>query len=156
MPFVSRPIGSFAAVFLLVSSSAVVACTVTSTTTPQPEGATPETPATAVENVPQPITPADTAATSVTKLPELPPPSTGDWVKPNPKGKSDGEACKKPDDCKSGVCEGMGCDTGPKCVPADRMCTRDMRTYCGCDDKPFGGSGSCPGRPFKNKGDCAK
>ena len=30
------------------------------------------------------------------------------------------------------------------CKPKQRGCTRDLRTYCGCDGKIFKGSGSCP------------
>ncbi|MFO0618459.1 MAG: hypothetical protein U0414_38050 [Polyangiaceae bacterium] len=76
---------------------------------------------------------------------------------PNPNGKPNGEACGKGSDCQSGACEGEGCDpatTKAVCVATDRMCTRDFVTYCGCDGKEFGGSGSCAGKPYKNKGSC--
>ena len=80
--------------------------------------------------------------------------SASDWNKPNANGKANGEACSKPDDCKSGVCEGEGCETGPKCVDPNRACTRDLVAYCGCNGKGFATSGSCAGRPFKKRGAC--
>jgi hypothetical protein len=54
------------------------------------------------------------------------------------------------------VCEGEGCDDAHpgKCVPKDRMCTRDARQYCGCDGKTFVGSGSCPGQRFQAAAAC--
>lgn len=65
--------------------------------------------------------------------------------------------CLSDADCAGGVCEGQGCtDTKPgTCMPADRMCTRDAALYCGCDGKPFHASGSCPGRRYASKGECA-
>jgi len=68
--------------------------------------------------------------------------------------RADGEPCSRADECKSGVCEGEGCTTGPKCAPAERMCTQDLVEYCGCDGAPFRASGSCPRRPYKNRGAC--
>jgi hypothetical protein len=35
------------------------------------------------------------------------------------------------------------------------MCTRDLRTYCGCDGQTFQSSGSCPGKRFANPGECS-
>jgi hypothetical protein len=53
------------------------------------------------------------------------------------------------------MCEGEGCGfNAGKCVRKDRMCTRDLVMYCGCNGKPFSSSGSCPGRVYKNKGPC--
>lgn len=65
--------------------------------------------------------------------------------------------CLSDADCTDGVCEGQGCsDTEPgTCMPADRMCTRDSALYCGCDGQPFRASGSCPGRRYASKGECA-
>ena len=77
---------------------------------------------------------------------------------PTPAGSvADGGTCLMPEDCSSGVCEGLGCDdTQPgKCMPKDRMCTRDARSYCGCDGKTFVGSGSCPGQRYQAATACA-
>ncbi len=67
-----------------------------------------------------------------------------------------GGACGGHDDCDSGVCEGQGCGkkTLGKCVAKDRMCTRDLQSYCGCDGKTFQNSGSCPGQRYATKGEC--
>lgn len=69
----------------------------------------------------------------------------------------DGAACLDGAECASGVCEGQGCDAGAPgtCASARRPCTRDRRPYCGCDRKTFFGSGSCPGRRYAAKGECA-
>jgi hypothetical protein len=53
------------------------------------------------------------------------------------------------------LCEGVGC--GPKegrCVSNERMCTRDLAQYCGCDGQTFQGSGSCPGARYAYRGAC--
>lgn len=115
--------------------------------------------ASAAASTPVPVTvPTTDASAEASAMPVIPPPgSGGEWSKPNPSGKPNGATCSKPDDCQSGVCEGEGCDaatTKAVCVANDRMCTRDYVSYCGCDGKAFGGSGSCAGRPYKNKGDC--
>lgn len=81
------------------------------------------------------------------------PPSTP----PPPEGKkADGMACLIGDECESGVCEGEGCgESQPgRCMPRARGCTRDLRTYCGCDGKTFQASGSCPGRRFSARAAC--
>ena len=64
--------------------------------------------------------------------------------------------CTSNADCASGVCEGEGCtaDAPGTCKPKDRMCTRDARSYCGRDGKPFIGSGSCPGARFQDPSAC--
>lgn len=82
--------------------------------------------------------------------PDAPPPAAA------PAGSlDDGKACTIDAECKSGICEGEGCDTpAGKCASKDRMCTQDIQEYCGCDGKPFSSSGSCPGRRFKNRGAC--
>lgn len=68
----------------------------------------------------------------------------------------EGGACAAASDCSSGVCEGKGCDgNGPVCVAQKRMCTKDLRAYCGCDGRTFRTSGSCPGRPYAERGACA-
>jgi hypothetical protein len=67
----------------------------------------------------------------------------------------DGASCDKPDECSSGVCEGEGCGPGQGvCAPKERMCTRDLRPYCGCDGKTFQSSGSCPGGRYSKKAAC--
>jgi len=73
-----------------------------------------------------------------------------------PTAKAAGEACLAADECASGVCEGEGCgdDAPGTCADAERMCTRDLQQYCGCDGATFGASGSCPGARFSQKGPC--
>lgn len=68
-----------------------------------------------------------------------------------------GPLCDSNADCGEGqVCEGVGCEAGQgRCVLSERMCTRDLATYCGCDGKPFQSSGSCPGARFAYRGECA-
>ncbi len=68
-----------------------------------------------------------------------------------------GAACTTNDDCGAEqVCEGQGCDAGQGvCQPKQRMCTRDLKTYCGCDGKTFQNSGSCPGARYSAEGACA-
>jgi len=104
------------------------------------------------------VTPAttDTVAAPTTATPVVgdPPPTTtsaDDDVAPAPAG----GACTTNADCDRGVCEGEGCGemTG-KCAPTERMCTRDLQTYCGCDGIEFSGSGSCPGARFSKRGRC--
>jgi hypothetical protein len=70
--------------------------------------------------------------------------------------KADGASCFGGDQCASGICEGQGCgdDEPGKCMPKRRACTRDLRTYCGCDHKTFQASGSCPGRRFSARAKC--
>jgi hypothetical protein len=81
------------------------------------------------------------------------PPST---PPPNEAKKADGAACFEGGECASGTCEGQGCGTSTpgKCMPRARGCTRDLRTYCGCDGKTFQSSGSCPGRRYSAKEKC--
>ena len=68
----------------------------------------------------------------------------------------DGGLCEKASECASGVCEGQGCTAERKgiCMARNRSCTRDLRTYCGCDGQTFRGSGSCPGRRFSARSSC--
>ncbi|HKE17647.1 MAG TPA: hypothetical protein VKB80_22385 [Kofleriaceae bacterium] len=72
------------------------------------------------------------------------------------KGIRDGGRCERGEQCASGVCEGLGCDADHKgtCMARNRSCTRDLRSYCGCDGKVFQASGSCPGRRFSARGAC--
>jgi len=69
---------------------------------------------------------------------------------------ADGAGCTEPGQCASGVCEGQGCgaDAAGTCVPAQRICTKDRRAYCGCDGSTFLASGTCAGRRYASKGDC--
>ena len=82
------------------------------------------------------------------------PPSTQPPVEQGKK--ADGASCLVGDECSSGTCEGLGCgdDAPGKCVPRARGCTRDLRSYCGCDGKTFQASGSCPGRRFSARAKC--
>ncbi len=96
-------------------------------------------------------TPVDTAE------PPADPSADPTTPEPTPAGSvADGGACLKAEDCSSGVCEGEGCDDAHPgtCVPKDRMCTRDARSYCGCDGTTFVGSGSCPGQRYQAAGAC--
>ena len=70
-------------------------------------------------------------------------------------GQPDGASCSAASECQSGVCEGEGCGVGQGvCAAQGRMCTRDLRPYCGCDGKTFRSSGSCPGKRFQYRGEC--
>jgi hypothetical protein len=68
----------------------------------------------------------------------------------------DGGACERAIECQSGICEGQGCGADRKgvCMSRNRACTRDIRTFCGCDGKTFQGSSSCPGQRFASRGKC--
>lgn len=65
------------------------------------------------------------------------------------------KTCTTGADCGKGqVCAGEeGCDKTWTCKPSP-PCTRDLRTYCGCDGKTFQGSGSCPGQKYKKRSAC--
>ena len=98
-----------------------------------------------------------------------PVPSSDDAVAPEPEPEpeaepepepepepSPSEGCTDDSDCDGGICEGEGCGPGEgTCVPRDRMCTRDLRPYCGCDGQTFRSSGSCPGKRFAHRGECS-
>lgn len=91
------------------------------------------------------------AASQPTSLPNkgLTPPGS------QPAGLPPGADCAEGSQCQSGICEGQGCDgKGPVCTTPGRMCTKDLRPYCGCDGETFQGSGSCPGRPYAHKDAC--
>ncbi|NVB42973.1 hypothetical protein G6O69_34445 [Pseudenhygromyxa sp. WMMC2535] len=68
----------------------------------------------------------------------------------------DGALCDSDADCGDAqVCEGVGCEAGQgRCVSTERMCTRDLATYCGCDGAEFQSSGSCPGKRYAYPGAC--
>jgi hypothetical protein len=100
--------------------------------------------------------PGDTTQTSTVVGGELEP-SKGDEDErlPGPK-LPDGPLCDSDADCGTGmVCEGVGCDPGQgRCVARDRICTRDLAQYCGCDGQLFETSGSCAGRRYAYRGPC--
>lgn len=68
----------------------------------------------------------------------------------------EGRLCDTHADCGEGMqCEGVGCEPGQgRCVRTDRMCTRDLAQYCGCDGEQFAGSGTCPGDRYAYRGPC--
>lgn len=68
----------------------------------------------------------------------------------------DGPLCDGDADCSEGmICEGVGCEAGQgRCVSNDRICTRDLAQYCGCDNQLFETSGTCPGRRYAYRGPC--
>jgi hypothetical protein len=69
--------------------------------------------------------------------------------------RSGGAPCSDGAQCLSGVCEGQGCGgQGPTCATEARLCTKDLREYCGCDGATFMASGTCPGKPYKMRGAC--
>ncbi|HEY4241524.1 MAG TPA: hypothetical protein VGM88_17000 [Kofleriaceae bacterium] len=76
---------------------------------------------------------------------------------PDANGKPDGSQCLASIECASGVCEGQGCtnDKPGTCASKSRICTMDMRPYCGCDNKGFTSSSTCPGRRYMSRGDCS-
>jgi hypothetical protein len=84
------------------------------------------------------------------------PPSTPPAADPDPPAADPApRGCTVDADCGDGVCEGEGCDAGAgTCAPRERMCTRDLQTYCGCDGRTFQASGSCPGARFRHRGAC--
>ncbi len=66
-----------------------------------------------------------------------------------------GATCDLASECASGICEGQGCGTNEGvCGATDRMCTRDLRPYCGCDGQMFNASGNCPGKRYSARGAC--
>ncbi len=70
--------------------------------------------------------------------------------------RADGGSCLSGDECASGICEGQGCgdDAPGTCMSKQRMCTADLRPYCGCDGSTFQASGTCPGRRYGQRGKC--
>tara|TARA_R110002096_G_scaffold44526_8_gene120240 strand:- start:47438 stop:47839 length:402 start_codon:yes stop_codon:yes gene_type:complete len=74
----------------------------------------------------------------------------------NAGGRPDGAACFSSRNCLSNTCEGASCDSSRPgtCVPQERACTTDLVEFCGCDDKTFLSSSSCPGEAFSARGAC--
>jgi hypothetical protein len=104
----------------------------------------------------EPVTPPS-ADGGATPQPVEPTPDPAPEPTPEPGTPvADGGTCLAAEQCASGVCEGEGCtdDKPGKCMPKDRMCTRDARSYCGCDGKTFVGSGSCPGQRYQAAAAC--
>ncbi|MBW2732432.1 MAG: hypothetical protein JRH20_08545 [Deltaproteobacteria bacterium] len=80
-------------------------------------------------------------------LKEAPPPTT--------RKAAVGSRCSTADECESGRCEGEGCAPGRgRCTDNKRLCTSDLRSYCGCDGVTFRASGSCPGKRYHQRGPC--
>lgn len=130
----------------IAASVALSACTTTTSTTPDPTSTgTGSANETATSEATTELVQADTEARESDDSGRVPGPTL-----------PEGEACESDADCDAEqVCEGIGC--GPKqgrCTPRDRMCTRDLATYCGCDGKEFQGSGSCPGGRYAYRGPC--
>ena len=130
---------------LLAGSSLMMGCggapTADTTTTDTPTAGTAEQ----AQGLPQPDSQAGSLPSFMGRTP------------PNPEGLAAGTPCSAGDQCQSGICEGQGCGAdakGPVCAPYGRMCTKDLRPYCGCDGQTFQSSGSCPGRPFASRGPC--
>jgi hypothetical protein len=92
-----------------------------------------------------PATPA-TAEPGATATPGAPTEGLGD----------DGAACTKGGDCKSGVCEGVGCEPDKgKCMAKDRACTGAKMQLCDCTGKTVAAEkSSCPGVTYKYPGPC--
>ncbi|WP_052553586.1 hypothetical protein [Enhygromyxa salina] len=71
--------------------------------------------------------------------------------------KEDGEPCSDGRQCRSGQCVGEGLEG---CTKADlgvcgvAPCTRDLATYCSCNNTLMQSSGSCPDRQFAYRGPC--
>jgi hypothetical protein len=106
---------------------------------------------------PTPVEPAPAPVDAAPPLEQAPPAiDAGTAPVSVPALAADGGSCLKHADCASGVCEGEGCsdDKPGTCAPAQRGCTRDLRSYCGCDGKTFKGSGSCPRQRYEAKGAC--
>lgn len=101
---------------------------------------------------------SSSSAPSDSSSPSAPKPadsSAESEVPPKPVAGAEGTPCTSAADCASGVCEGEGCGSNEgRCAPEDRMCTRDLQAYCGCDGETFRASGSCPGRRFEHRGAC--
>ena len=103
---------------------------------------------------PPPSTPTEPSPTPTERTPTEPPPT-----KPAPKPAGlvdDGASCLAVTDCQSSVCEGEGCGANQPgtCAPSNRGCTRDLRSYCGCDGQTFRASGSCPKQRFSARAAC--
>lgn len=97
--------------------------------------------------------PSEEPAPAVDLPAEAPEPASASDDAPEKKA-ADGAPCAAADDCESGICEGEGCEGEGVCATAQRACTDDLQSYCGCDGETFRTSGSCPGRRFAHRGKC--
>lgn len=61
--------------------------------------------------------------------------------------------CLRAEQCKSGICEGEGCDDQHPgtCRPLMEGCGQMAVQYCGCDGKSFSSS-PCPRRRYRSRG----
>ncbi len=69
-------------------------------------------------------------------------------------GSANPDECTANTPCSSGVCTGTSCEDAWSCAPLEGGCTKDLVQYCGCDGVTFMDSGTCPTRPYSNKGAC--
>lgn len=151
-PHLSRRIALVAASALLVIAAA---CTTDEELQRDDTKVTPE------ESAPE-SAPSPSATTT-----EAPAPAASEGAAPAATTKEEGPAgsrqklaegarCASRDDCASGICEGEGCgdDALGVCAPRERMCTKDLRPYCGCDGKTFSSSGGCPMNRYAHRGRC--
>jgi hypothetical protein len=69
-------------------------------------------------------------------------------------GTVNADECTASTPCSSGVCTGNSCEEPWSCAPTNGGCTKDLVQYCGCDGTTFMDSGTCPTRPYSNKGAC--
>ena len=70
--------------------------------------------------------------------------------------RDDGAGCSKGSECKSGICEGQGCEADQgKCAPKERECTGAKQQLCDCAGKTITvEKAACPGVTFKYPGPC--
>lgn len=102
---------------------------------------------------PDAATPAPVPAQAAAAEPEPPsnPPTEQQPDQPQP-DQPQPDTCLTDADCGAEqLCEGMGCDEDSPgaCVDRNRVCTKDLRPYCGCDGQTFLASGSCPGARYQ-------
>lgn len=91
------------------------------------------------------------AATPAAEPPEPPTPSASST--PGPPA-----SCMSSRDCPRGqVCAGApGCGTDWHCERPRERCVDDTQYFCGCDGESFRASMTCPGRPHRHRGACAR
>jgi hypothetical protein len=102
-----------------------------------------------------PPTPSATAPTAYPTAPATAPPNGLPTAAPTAPPPAPTKACASDADCGQGTtCQGAeGCNAAWTCQPA-KLCTFDLRAFCGCDGKTFQGSGSCPSKPYSKVGAC--
>ncbi|MFP6685626.1 MAG: hypothetical protein VB934_12975 [Polyangiaceae bacterium] len=153
-PLLIRPLRALGTLVL----ASVVACSTPAVESPPPSTATDVPVPASSSRVPTRAAPVLSPVPIESASPAASSPDT-EVVEDLPQGRArePGAACSTGAHCRSGVCEGMGCgpDEG-RCAAAKRMCTRDLRAYCGCDGVTFHNSGSCPGARYAHPGLCPK